>query len=123
MIKASQTDQTKVRNQTVVVSKCVMVVVMPLSTKVATVARLALAVLQSKPQRTATWIATFVAAVECPSSGKKSTTTCVPKTLLFGTAKKRSNSDCQKPCSKLKQLLKVFDRHLVADICCVAEIW
>jgi hypothetical protein len=71
VIKASQTDQTKVRNQTVVVSKCVMVVVMPLSTKVATVARLALAVLQSKPQRTATWIATFVAAVECPSSGKK----------------------------------------------------
>jgi hypothetical protein len=29
----------------------------------------------------------------------------------------------QKPYSKLKQLLKVFDPHLVADISCVAEIW
>ncbi|MEP0209808.1 MAG: hypothetical protein ABJ370_19445 [Paracoccaceae bacterium] len=55
---------------------------MPLSTKGVTLARLALVAVRSKPQRTAPWIATFVAAVKCPSSGKIDATTYVPKTLV-----------------------------------------
>jgi hypothetical protein len=45
----------------------------------------------------------------------------VPKTLLFGTAEKQPVLDCQKPRSKLKQLMKVFGPHVVPDISCIAE--
>jgi hypothetical protein len=44
-----------------------------------------------------------------------------PKTLVFGTGANILDLRCQKPCSKLKPLLKVFDPHLIADINCVAE--
>jgi hypothetical protein len=45
----------------------------------------------------------------------------VPKTLVFGTAGKVLALCCHKPCSKPKQLLKVFASPLVVAIRGVAE--
>ena len=45
-----------------------------------------------------------------------------PKTLVFGTRENYLNGVYQKPRSKPKTLLKVFDCLLTADIRCEAEI-
>jgi hypothetical protein len=46
----------------------------------------------------------------------------MPKTLVFGTGANYLIGGYQKPRSKPKTLLKIFDRLLTDDIRCEAEI-